>query len=125
MAEMDVALEIIKSTWNIYFPSSPRFIWGSKLRNVKNELKKWTKEHYQNPNMSKLMKMKDLGDLQQSIEEDKVTEELLRKEKELEKEIQVLDRKEEEEWRLHSRSLWIESGDTNTKFFHNQCMDRR
>ena len=33
------------------------------LENVKKELKKWTKEHYQDPSKGKRKKLKDIGDL--------------------------------------------------------------
>lgn len=35
------------------------------------------------------------------------------------------NRKEEEEWRLKSRNLWIQDGDKNIAFFHNTTKTRR
>jgi len=32
----------------------------------------------------------------------------------------VREIKNEEQWRLKSRSLYLKSGDINTKYFHNQ-----
>ena len=74
-------MDIIKSAWNVFFLGSPCFIWESKLKNVKKELKKWAKEHYQGPSKGKIMKLKELGDLQQRIEKEQVSEEILRKKK--------------------------------------------
>jgi hypothetical protein len=34
-------------------------------------------------------------------------------------------KREEEEWRLKSRALWIKVGDNNTKFFHNFSNQRQ
>jgi hypothetical protein len=33
--------------------------------------------------------------------------------------------KEEKEWRLKSRALWLQAGDKNTSFFHKQAKARQ
>jgi len=47
------------------------------------------------------------------------------REKEIFWEIYREDKKEEEELRLKSRSLWLKAGDKNTYFFHNSMKIRR
>ena len=58
----------------------------------------------------------------ESKEEDK--QDYLR-EKEIFWEIYKENRKEEEEAKLNSRSLWLKVGDKNTSFFHNTIKIRR
>lgn len=47
------------------------------------------------------------------------------REKEIFWEIYRENKKEEEEARLKSRSLWLKAGDKNTSFFHNTMKIRR
>ena len=50
---------------------------------------------------------------------------LLRKEEELQKAFFSACRLEEEFWRQKSRSLWLLSGDKNTRYFHKQAKARK
>ncbi|GLT42706.1 hypothetical protein SLA2020_166920 [Shorea laevis] len=50
---------------------------------------------------------------------------LLQLEKELTKEYQDILKMEEDMWFLKSRSLWIQKGDKNTRFFHVTTLKRR
>ena len=63
--------------------------------------------------------------LQMEMEVSEITKEHLVKEIELETSLQKILRQEEEGWRLRSRILWLKGGDHNTKFFQNQCRDRK
>ena len=50
---------------------------------------------------------------------------LLQKEEELQKAFFSACRLEEEFWRQKSRSLWLLSGEKNTKYFHKQAEARK
>jgi hypothetical protein len=63
--------------------------------------------------------------VQQRLEEEEVTESLLNQEKEANQQLHHSLRREEEHWRLKSRSLWLKAGDSNTSFFHKQAQNRR
>jgi len=50
---------------------------------------------------------------------------LLNQEKEAQKHLQHTLHREEEHWRLKSRSLWMKTGDSNSSFFHKRAHSRR
>lgn len=66
-----------------------------------------------------------MDQLQVNLENKEDIKELQSKEKYLRWEIYQTNRKEEESWRIKSWSLWIQVGDRNTTFFHNQTKARR
>jgi len=53
-----------------------------------------------------------------------ITPEILNKEAAYQRNIHQSFRREEEHWRLKSRSLWLKAGDRNTSFFHHQYKAR-
>ena len=63
--------------------------------------------------------------LQVEMEVSEITKEHLVKEIELETSLQKILQQEEEGWRPQSCILWLKGGDQNTKFFQNQCRDRK
>jgi hypothetical protein len=77
------------------------------------------------PQQEKQEKIEQLRRIQQQIETEMVTETLLNQEKEAQQHLQHTLRREEEHWRLKSRSLWIKVGDSNTSFFHKQAQFQR
>eukprot|EP00253_Pinus_taeda_P031912 PITA_31912 len=77
---------------------SPHYIWETKIKNLRNVIK------------------------QEGLQD---TEEDTNKESDLLKELYNQNRREEEEQRQQSRCLWLNSGDKNTSFFHNNLKLRR
>jgi hypothetical protein len=87
-------------------------------------LKKWEKHsHFANQRAQELCHQ--LVKIQQQMEEEEVIEDLHMSERETNIKLHKVFKKEEEEWILKSRSLWLKSGDRNTTFFHNQSKARR
>jgi hypothetical protein len=111
--------------WITPFSGSPNYIWESKLKEVKLALKEWVKTSFIPPQQEKQEKIEQLRKVQLQIEKETVTEMLLNQEKEAQQHLQHTLCREEEHWRLKSRSLWIKVGDSNTSFFHKQAQSRR
>jgi hypothetical protein len=116
---------LVTNVWTTPFSGSPNFVWESKLKVVKHSLKEWVKNSFIPPQQEKKEKIEQLRRVQHQIEIEMVTETLLNQEKEAQQHLQHTLRREEEHWRLKSRSLWIKAGDSNTSFFHKQAQSRR
>jgi hypothetical protein len=116
---------LVAQAWTTSISGSPNFVWESKLKAVKISLKDWVKKSYTAPHQEKQERLEQLRQIQQKIESDLVTEALMNQEKEAQQHLQTTLRREEEHWRLKSRSLWIKAGDSNTSFFHKQAQSRR
>ena len=59
------------------------------------------------------------------MEDAEVSQELLQKEENLQKDFHRACRVEEEYWRQKSRSMWLQAGDKNTSYFHKQAEARK
>ena len=94
------------------------------MGNVKKTIRCWVFVNFKEPGVEIKEVQVELDMWQSQLEHILIIEEIMRKEKELDRKIQYLERKEEEEWRFCSRNLWLKGGDMNTKYFHNQCKDR-
>eukprot|EP00253_Pinus_taeda_P011717 PITA_11717 len=60
---------IVEAVWRQHVEGSPSFIWETKIKNVKRELKDWARDSYQEPEETKKKVKKDLEDVQTKIEE--------------------------------------------------------
>ena len=97
------ATGIVKNVWGLACTGSPSYIWESKLRNVRTELKLWVKTEYRNAISRKRQLQFGIADLHSKIETKEITSIIISQEKELNLKILKATRCEEEELRVKSR----------------------
>lgn len=98
---------------------------AKKLRNVKDKIKNWNKTEFGNIFESKSSIMEDISQIQDTIQNLRYDNEILEKEKSLLVSYHDIINKEEMLWRQRSRSIWLQEGDHNTRFFHLTILKHR
>jgi exonuclease III len=117
-------LETVSDSWSLPVIGSPFFIWEEKLRRLKGDLKDWAKKQ-NSPIQERIKAQRDLSNHQLGMESGPISDSNLERETELQKKLHRALRREEEYWRVKSRSLWLQAGDKNTSFFHKQAKARQ
>jgi len=112
--------DIVSSAWSTLVRWSNFFVMEDKLRIFKRSLKSWAKT-IKTQTSKRKEALKELGHHQSALEEVDITHELLTREAKLQKTYHQACREEEEYWRQKSRSLWLQAGDKNTRYFHQQA----
>jgi hypothetical protein len=112
--------EIVSSAWNCWIKGSPNFIWEQKLKITKNSLKEWAKSKKEKDLDIKNKTIRAMEETRRKMENEVITHSLLIEEHQNFIEYQKVLHSEEEQWRLKSRSLWLKSGDRNTKIFKDK-----
>ena len=115
--------EQVQQAWMTEPSGSPMTRVFEKIKNSKQSLYRWSRDHF--------------GSVRSSIDEK--TKQLEHEEaaapamqnglviKSLRQELYILHAKEEQMWKQRSRTQWLQHGDRNTRFFHCQatCRQRR
>lgn len=112
--------EVVSEAWNRPVHGSPSFVWEEKIKGLKRSLKEWAKR-LKTPSAKRKESLNSLVAHQLAMEHSPITQSLLQKEVELQKEVHRSSGEEEEFWRQKSRNLWLQSRDKNTSFFHKQA----
>eukprot|EP00253_Pinus_taeda_P009759 PITA_09759 len=119
------AKEVVQTTWIHHVEGSPTYIWETKLKRVRQALKNWARSNYQEPELNKKKIKQDLEDVQQRIERQGLSQQNKEQKGKLYTQLNQILRDEEAKWRLKSRQLWLQEGDKNTAYFHNQATIRK
>jgi ribonuclease HI/exonuclease III len=117
-------VDTVQWAWSTPVNGSPNFVWEQKLKITKKALKEWSKLPESNPNTQRKESVQQLGQLQLEMETIDIARTELEKEQQAQCRTYRAFRKEEEYWRLKSRSLWLKAGDRNTSYFHRQFKAR-
>lgn len=112
---------IVKRLWRPNDSSTHVNQWTQNLHRCKTELLKWNKVHFPNCKIRINEVVEELGLLQNASSSDVS----IPKQRSLKAELDKLWRWEEQFWRQRSRINWLQSGDSNTKFFHLTTIQRR
>ena len=117
-SERDGFLDIVSEVWSLYVDSSPTFVWEQKLKRTKYALKAWIKKPLSTLTSSRKESVKELANIQFSLEKTDISQSFLSMEKLAQVKSFQSIRHEEETLRLKSRSLWLQAGDKNIAYFH-------
>ena len=96
-------MTIIRDAWRTDISGSPNFIWESKLRRVRSELKAWVKLDCASASSNKIQLQAELSTLHSRMEREEITPSLISQEKDISLNILTAARGEEEELRVKSR----------------------
>ena len=115
----------VHSSWSTPMEGNMQFQLFFKLKNLKFELKKLSKEFIGNAKLKADKAREDLYNCQKALDKSPSDYHLKDLEKSLHKDFLESIRIEEEILKQKSRVQWLEAGDKNTAFFHHSINNRR
>lgn len=122
--EREGFFETVEEAWAKSFLGSPCYVWEQKLKATKQAMKEWIRKPAPTPISIRKEEVSTLETLQTELESKEITAKHLEQEIKAQAATYRSFRKEEEYWRIKSRSLWLKAWDRNTSFFHRQYRAR-
>lgn len=122
--EREGFIDIVKEAWAKPISGSSSFVWEQKFKATKHVLKDWIRKPAPNPTSTRKEVVHTLENLQANMESNEITAKLLEQEIKAQRSTYRSLGKEEEYWRIKSRSSWLNAWDRNTSFFHRQYRAR-
>lgn len=104
--QQDAFHEVVSDAWNRQILGSPFYVWEEKLRGLKRRLKEWAKT-LKTPTAKRKESLENLAAHQSTMEKSAISQNLIQREVELQKNIHRDSREEDEYWRQKSRNLWL------------------
>lgn len=123
---VDNFFDLIKEWWDHPQPDGcGAFIIAKKTMKLRECLKSWAKTDFGSIKLKKLALLHDLGELDAAMESQALTEDELRKDKDLRLEMFTILKQEEIYWKQRARVTWLKEGDENTSYFHSVANGRK
>ena len=113
--------DTIRKAWATRQKGTPMFQVMEKIKASREELKKWSYDQFGSIRAAIATKTR----LMQREEELRLEDQNVQLIQNLSSELSDLHSKEEKMWKQRSRTLWLQSGDRNTKYFDCQATNRR
>jgi hypothetical protein len=119
--------ENIKLWWKekIQEQGTKMFRLQRRLKHIKEKLKQWNKEVFENIDQAKKVLEEKMAWLQEQCIQEGYNEERKKEENQLIQDWEAICKQEEILWRQKSRVQWLKEGEKNTKFFHRSTLARR